>query len=469
MRLKVIDILEYINDHDLFKFDINKYPHDFLNYQITGSDTDSRLIENGNFFVALVGEKINSHDFLDNAFNNGAIFAFVDNKFNLDNYKYCKKCIPVTNTLKAYHKVSELCMNSFNGVRIGLTGSAGKTTVKDWLYDTLSLYGKTFATDGNKNSIYGLPWTIIKNALKDNWNTFEFGIFEMSMTGQGEISSMCSFVKPNISLVNNIYPMHMEYFPEDGINGIAKAKSEIFKGSDVSIYNADTNCSGTLLNSIDCDFINFGKKSEIIKLISFDNNAIELKINNKPFEYSIGAGNTDMTVYNSMAVLSVIYSLGLPLDKAIDNMKNLFLGIGRGKVFKLKFNNKEITLIDHSYSGQPDSSILAISDFANINHDGRKVLIFGNMSEIGKTVEEEHIKIAELVNKTDINITYGIKSYAEIVVNKLKEFEKNAEFFDDVNKFLTLIDDKIQDNDLILIKGSHYSSSVFKIVEFLTK
>lgn len=469
MKIKIIDILRYINNSDLFNFDINNYSNDFLNAEITGSSTDSRLIEFGNFFVTLLGENFNSHDFLDDAFNRGACFAFVDAKFNLTNCKYREKCIPVTDTLKAYHKVAELCINSFKGMKIALTGSAGKTTVKDWLYNTLSLYGKTFAIEGNKNSIYGLPWAVINNALKNDWNSFNFGVFEMSMTGYGEISSMCNFIKPNISLVNNIYPMHMEYFPKNGINGIAKAKSEIFKNTEIAIYNADTNCSDILLSNINCDFINFGKNSEIIKLINFDDNIVELKINNKIFKYNIGAGNNDMTVYNSMAVLSVIYSLGLPFEPAIENMKNLFFGGGRGKTFNVVFNNKRLALIDHSYSGQPESSVLAISDFAKRKHNGRKILIFGNMSEIGAKVNEEHIKIADLINKTDINITYGIKSYAEIIVNRLKNFGKNAEFFDSYDDFLKVINDKIQDNDLILIKGSHYSSLVFKITEFLTK
>ena len=233
------------------------------NVIITGSNTDSRLINPGNFFIATKGENFDSHYFLDNAFKRGAIFAFVNNEFNACDEKY----IHVNDTMLAYHAVAKMCMKCFNGTKIALTGSAGKTTVKDWLYSTLSLYGKTFATDGNKNSIYGLPWTIVQNALTDDWNNYKYGIFEMSMSGFGEISSMCHFVQPDISVVNNIYPMHMEYFKQDGLEGIAKAKAEIFNNVDISIYNADTNYTDILLNHISGDFINFGKKSEIMILL----------------------------------------------------------------------------------------------------------------------------------------------------------------------------------------------------------
>ncbi len=469
MIIKIKDIIFCLKEANLLKSDDLNYSYDFLNFQITGSSMDSRLIKPGEFFIAIKGERFDSHNFLNEIFNRGASFAFVSDKYNLKECKYGNKCIQVSDTLLAYQTVARMCMKSFNGIKIGLTGSAGKTTVKEWLYNTLSLYGKTFATDGNKNSIYGLPWTIIKNALNDNWNKYEYGIFEMSMSGFGEISSICKFIYPSITLVNNIYPMHMEYFKEDGLKGIAKAKAEIFKYADIAIYNSDTNYTDILLNNIDCDFINFGKKSEIIKLIDYNTDKVSLKINDKLIEYSIGAGNTDITVYNSMAVLSVIYSLGLAFDKAIDNMKNLFLGIGRGKIFKILFNNKNLTLIDHSYSGQPDSVLLAIDDFFKIKHDGRKVFIFGNMSEIGDSVIYEHIRVAEKIKQTDIDIVYGIGNYTDITINELQKTKIETEFFKNVDNFLSVINNKLQDNDLILIKGSHYSSSVFKIVEFLTK
>ncbi len=466
MKIKTIDILRFLKSESILDFDLSSFSDVFSNSKITGSATDSREVERGNFFVAVVGETFDGHNYLEDVFNNGAIFAFVNFVPENLSAENRKKCIVVGNVKAAYQAVAKLCMRSFAGQRIALTGSAGKTTVKDWIYDILSLYGKTFATEGNRNSGYGLPWTIVKNALSDDWEKYEYGVFELG--GPAGISDKRKIINPQIALVNNVYPMHLEVFPDMGLRGIAAAKAEIFSGADVAIYNADTDCADVLLDNITGDFINFGKNSEVIKLVSFDENAVNLEINGRAVSYEIGAGNTDMTVYNSMAVLSVVYVLGLPMEPAIDNMKNLFFDIGRGQKFETVFDGKKLTVFDHSYSGQPDSVLLAIDEFSKIEkRNQRKVFVFGNMSEIGPTVEQEHLRVADAVKKSDMDIVYGIKTDAKIVVDEAQKAGRIAEFYENVDEFLSVVDDKFQDGDLILIKGSHYGSSVFKIVEHL--
>ena len=169
MKLKVKDVLNIIGKSDL----LEKFDNQFLDLDILGSDTDSRLIAENYIFIPVIGDSVDGHNFLDSAFENGAVLAIVKHipdKFQ--NSDFVDKCIVVDDNLSAYHKIAKFCVDKFNGKKVALTGSAGKTTVKNWLFKVLNLYGLTFATDGNKNSEYGLPWTILKNYLSRFFITF---------------------------------------------------------------------------------------------------------------------------------------------------------------------------------------------------------------------------------------------------------------------------------------------------------
>lgn len=469
MKLKVKDVLNIIGKSDL----LEKFDNQFLNLDILGSDTDSRLIAENYIFIPVIGDSVDGHNFLDSAFENGAVLAIVKHipdKFQ--NSDFVDKCIVVDDNLSAYHKIAKFCVDKFNGKKVALTGSAGKTTVKNWLFKVLSLYGLTFATDGNKNSEYGLPWTILKNYLSDDWDKYQYGVFEMSMSKPGDISLLCDIVRPKIGLVNNVYPMHLEFFPETGISGIAKTKAEIFKNVDVAIYNADTNKSDVLLDAIVGDFINFGRNAQVIKLVDIVDNKIFVNINGKKFDYQLACGPSEFAVLNSLAVLSVIYSLGLDLQTAVDYMHNLNLEKGRGAKLNLHHNGKNLVVFDHSYSGQPDSVLCAIDDFlVNCKNysDNRKVFIFGGMSEIGDDSVNQHLRVFDRIKSSDIDFVIGVKGDAKVVVDELLKIGRKSVFFENIDAFLSVFDDFILDNDVLLIKGSHYGSQVFRIVDMLSK
>ena len=203
---------------------------------ITGISIDSRTIEKGDMFFALSGENFNGNDFIDDAIRKGASVCISDDirKVNLVNIK---KVIQVDNVLEALNSLALYRRKSLKGVVIGITGSLGKTSTKEMFKLVLSSYGKTFATKKNLNNHYGLPLSLI-SCPKD----VDFCILELGMSAKGEIANLTKIANPNIAVITNIHPVHLEFF--NSIEEIAYAKSEIFENiapSGFGILNSNSN------------------------------------------------------------------------------------------------------------------------------------------------------------------------------------------------------------------------------------
>lgn len=417
-----------------------------VNYcEIKNISTDSRTCGKDDLFIAVKGENFDGHSFVKDVIQKGCPLVVV-NRLITDVDK--TKQIIVDDTLDAYGKIGAYNRSLFKGKVIGLTGSAGKTTTKEEIKFLLSKFGKVYATIGNHNNFVGVPESLCNIDM-----SAEFAVIEMGMSEKGEISRLTSYVKPDIAIVTNVYPMHIEFF--DSFEGIAHAKAEIFESLNkdgTAIINDDTNFS---------DILEKTAKKYVSKVEKFGKKYIP----NVKFETSIEG---EHFLYNAWCALKLIEVLGLNMKTAADYIKDFGALDGRGKHHRLKLNNKDTyTLIDDSYSGQPEAMKIAIETLSKMKSIGRKIVVLGKMAELGSFSQQKHIEIGQLVAKSDIDIVIGVCPEMKDMLsclpdNKIKYYFENKE---GVTEFL--LNNLLQKDDIILIKGARYSSKLYKVTEEL--
>ena len=437
-----------------------------LDEEITNISTDSRSVFKGDLFIAIKGEKFDGHDFVKDVVDKGASVVIVE---RLIPAVPAVRQILVENCLDAYGAIGAYVRLQYKGVVIGLTGSSGKTTSKEELKFVLKKFAPVSATEGNFNNHVGVPRSLCNLDMSSS-----YAIIEMGMSTAGEMSYLTSLVKPNIAVVINVYPMHIEFFPNDGIEGIAKAKAEIFGGLDrngIAIINDDTAKADILREKArdrTPNLILYGKDNLVSKLETPDGWKLEARFGNEVVSYEL-TSRGDHVVYNSLCVLSVASVLGLDLKQAADYLKDFETPAGRGRHYQLKLPNggESYTLIDDSYSGQPDAMIIAIKALGGMKAEGKKIALLGKMGELGAHTQERHMDVGKALNETDIKVVIGVGEPAKDILAQL-EADKEQYYFDTKDGAEELLLNKVlQNGDILLIKGSHYGSQLFKVAEKL--
>lgn len=409
--------------------------------------TDSRQVDEHSLFIALRGEHFDAHDFVADVAAKGCPLAVVDHL--LQNVP-AEKQLVVKDTLEAYGKIGAYNRSQFKGKVIGLTGSAGKTTTKEEIAFLLSHFAKTYATAGNHNNQIGVPQSLCELDMDAR-----YAVIEMGMSSKGEISHSVSLVKPDIAVVTNVYPMHIEFFPN--FEGIAHAKAEIFEGlpaqGGIAIINEDTNFADIL-------------KAEAIKhnakIITFGKNT-------HPTDNFTTQEQGEQYLYNAWCTLTVVQALGLDVNKAASYIKDFGALDGRGKHHTLAIHGGKYTLIDDSYSGQPEAMKLGIEALDKSQTKGRKIVVLGKMAELGDTSKARHIEIGKLLANSSIDVVVGVcpemkDMLAQLPANKQQYYFENK---DQVADFL--LNKLLQNNDTVLIKGARYSSKLYQVTEELLK
>ncbi len=413
--------------------------------EIENISTDSRKIAAGDLFIAIKGEKFDGHKFVAEVLDKGAALVLVD---HLVEGVSPDRQIVVKDTLHAYGLIGAYVRSQFKGKVIGLTGSAGKTTTKEEIKFALSLFGKVYATEGNHNNQIGVPIT-----LCDMDMTADYAVIEMGMSAKGEIEELVFFVKPDVALITNVYPMHIEFF--DNFEGIAEAKAEIFKSlkkGGLALINEDTNFASLLEKRAvenGAEVIRFGK-------------------NHHPDVEFMLSVEGEHHLYNAWCVLTLIEALGLNVKKVATNLHKFGALPGRGMRHSLKLpDGGQYILIDDSYSGQPEAMKLGIAALDKEKTAGRKIVVLGKMAELGDTSKARHVEIGQLLADSSIDVVVGIKPEMKDMLAQLSS-EKEQYYFenkDGLDEFL--INKLLQNNDIVLIKGARYSSELYKVAESL--
>lgn len=426
--------------------------------------TDSRVAKKGDLFIAIKGENFDAHDFVEDVISKGVELVVVE-KIIPD--VPATRQIVVPCCLEAYGKIGAYNRSLFQGKVIGLTGSAGKTTTKEEIKFILSKFAVTYATKGNHNNHIGVPLSLCDMDLQA-----DYAVIEMGMSSKGEISNLVSYTKPDIAIVTNVYPMHIEFF--DSFEGIAEAKAEIFEGlkkDGTAIINEDTNFADILekrAKEHGANVVVYGKKNIICVTEKENGNLVEAEIGNKKVLFELSEAG-EHHIYNALCTLTVADVLGLDVVQAAANLKDFAALEGRGRHWNLKFAKGEYTLIDDSYSGQPEAMKLAIETLGKTKTKGRKIAVLGKMAELGDYSKAKHIEIGQALAKTNISVVVGIKPETKDILAQLPEGVESHYFENKEGLDEFLLNKLLQNNDTILIKGARYSSELYKTAESLIK
>jgi UDP-N-acetylmuramoyl-tripeptide--D-alanyl-D-alanine ligase len=350
--------------------------------------TDSRKITPDSVFFALKGENFNGNVFAEQAINDGAAYAIIDDA----NYKSSDRIILVENALKTLQELAVFHRNNLKIPVIGITGTNGKTTTKELINAVLSKKYKTLATFGNLNNHIGVPLTILSIT-----NEHEIAIIEMGANHIGEIGELCDISKPDFGIITNIGKAHLEGF--GGIDGVIETKRDLYKAIEKKKGKVFVNINNDLLMSLSAniDKITYGEnlnvycKGEILSANPF------VKINYTCNE-TIDEIHTQLVgKYNFENILAAV-TVGMYFDVSKANIKDAIESYqpdnSRSQVVKTESN----TIFLDAYNANPTSLEASIRNFSDINADN-KALIIGDMLELGKHSEVEHKRIIEIIEE----------------------------------------------------------------------
>ncbi len=449
-KIYIKDIINVCNDYNAELFCGNN------ELECISFSNDTRKISKDDIYIGIKGKNFDGNKFFNEAFNKGASACILEResfiKLNIDKDNCKNKTIVlVDNSIKALQKLAEYKLSLYNIPVIAITGSVGKTSTKDIVASVLSQKYKVLKTEGNYNNEIGLPLTILK--LKDH-NAI---VLEMGMNSLGEISLLSNIAKPDIAVITNIGTAHIGNLGSR--ENILKAKLEILDGlkkNGVLIINNDNDLLHENIDKINkkVKTITIGiENSSDYKAENIIDNIFESTffINNNKIKVNVGGYPF---IYNSLVAFAIGKYLNIyekDIIKGIESFK-----LSQNRMEKI-INKRGVTIINDTYNASYDSIIAAINIINKSNYK-RKILLLGDILELGNFSKEIHSKIGNYISNMNFDgiILVGkevnyIKT--ELIknkfdVNKIYYFEKERDTYD-------FLDNYLQSGDIILIKGSH--------------
>ena len=417
---------------------------------------NSGEVKKNDIFFAIKGKKNDGNQFVRQSFKKKASLAIV-NRIQNDLNK--KRQIKIKNTLKFLTDTSKIFRENINTKIIAITGSCGKTTLKELLGNSLKKISKVSISPKSYNNKYGVPLSLFNLSQND-----DYGVLEVGMDKKGEIDQLSKIIKPDVSVITNINYAHAKNFKN--IKAIALAKSEIIhntKSNGFVILNADDNFFN-LHNKIalkkNLKVISFGIKNDKsnVKLIGIKKQGKNFKVEvqlNKSKRYFLLSNNFQNNIYNVLAAIAIM-SIYINIFKL---NKNIFINFktpqGRGDFSKIKVNKKKLNLIDESYNSNPLSLKTAILNYDKINSKkSKKYLLLGDMLELGNHSKKLHQSIAPIINKTKIDKVFVKGNKATFIFDNLLRHKKGRILYSK-SQIINLIKNDLNNNDYLMIKASN--------------
>lgn len=412
-------------------------------------ERDSRVVQVGDLFLALKGERFDAHDFVPQVVGKASA-ALVAHPLDV-----AIPQIVVPDVRLALGQLAKAWRQQFTQPVVGLTGSNGKTTLKEMLTAILSQQGQTVATLGNLNNDIGVPLTLLRLRAED-----QFAVIEMGANHFGEIDYLTRLASPNVAILNNAGAAHLEGFGD--IAGVAKAKSEIFAGlatDGVAVINADdkyANYWRTLNQARPLLSFGFSQDADLRGELSADNQFIIYKAAEsvKVRLKLLGKHNQ----LNALAAAAGATALGFSLATIQQGLESLVPVKGR---LNPKQGRHGGLVIDDTYNANPSSTAAAITVLAE--QQGRKVLVLGDMAELGNIGEQLHFELGQLAKSSGIDELYSL-GYLSAAASKA--FGKGAYSFEDVAALLAALVANLTANTQVLVKGSR-SARMERVVDAL--
>lgn len=418
----------------------------------TGVSIDTRTLKPGDLFVALKDAR-DGHDFVRAAFAQGAAAALVSREIAASGPQ-----LIVPDTLAALGAMGKAARGRSNARIVAVTGSVGKTSTKEGLALALGRQGATHAATASFNNHIGVPLTLARMPAND-----AYAVFEIGMNHAREIAPLTAMVRPHVATITAVEAVHAENFA-DGIEGVARAKSEIFEtgaGGETAILPFDNRhfefLSGVAKGNGWREVLGFGTKpGSAARLIDWqggpDGSTVTAEILGERIVYRVGAPGAHWAS-NSLAILLSVRALGADLARAANALADVAPPKGRGARHEIALpGGGSFTLLDESYNASPPSMRAAFAVLAMVPAR-RRIAVLGDMRELGPDAEKLHAGLADAIETAGIDLVFACGPLMRRLYDVLPEKRRGAHASDS-DALLPVVRDALRAGDAVTVKGS---------------
>ncbi|MDO9516337.1 MAG: UDP-N-acetylmuramoyl-tripeptide--D-alanyl-D-alanine ligase [Syntrophales bacterium] len=422
-----------------------------------GVSTDSRDVTKGNIFIALTGEKFDGHDFIPNVVKKGAAGLLVQRgakKIPEDAFGDAS-VILVDDTLHSLGDIANFWRNKFTIPVVAVTGSSGKTTTKEMIATVAGLSGAVLKSRGNYNNLVGLPLSLLELNVEH-----EMAVVEMGTNKRGEIARLAAIADPDIGVITNIGPAHLEGF--GSLDVVMEEKGDLFlnmRNNGVAIINRDDPFSRVLADQWTGRNISFGidenafVRAERIFMrgergMSFTLNMGEM---GKGIDMAVVGRHN---IYNALACAAACWAMDIEYDLICEGLSAFRQVEGRMDIHRLKGGG---TVIDDSYNANPASVMEALKTLGELKGKNESIVILGDMLELGGETERLHEEIGRAIKDTGVNTLFLRGKFSESVARGALERgfrEDHIYFAETPDGIMDVLHSLVREGDWILVKGS---------------
>ena len=425
----------------------------------SGCSIDSRTIEKGNLFIAINGENFDGHDYVSMAEEKGAVALLLEREVS-----HSKPVLKVKDTRKALGLLARSWCEEMTIPVVAITGSNGKTTVKEMVSSILSELSDVHATSGNLNNDIGVPLTIFGLNKKH-----KYAVIEMGANHSGEIEWLSTIARPNVAVITQCAPAHLEGFGD--IDGVAKAKAEIYSG---------LQASGTAIINADDAYAEFwSKQCKLLNQLSFGIESTNADIRAKNIQVVKQSASTDFELICTAGAIKIRLPLAgthnvmnalaaaaccLSLDVSLQSIKN---GLEKMSPVKGRLQTKQgkqgAHVIDDTYNANPTSLEAALKVLKSF--EGMRYLVLGDMGELGDTEIELHRDAGKAAKQSGIE---GLFTIGDLSINAMQAYGDGALHFESYEALDKALGELLSKDTTILVKGSR-AMQMERIVSSLTE
>jgi UDP-N-acetylmuramoyl-tripeptide--D-alanyl-D-alanine ligase len=414
-----------------------------------GYSIDSRTIGSGELFFAVKGERLDGHDFVEAALRRGAVAAVV-RRDHLDRYPKTSPLLAVGDTLVALQTLATAVRKVWGKPLVGVTGSAGKTTTKEAIAHVLSARFHVLKSEGNFNNHFGLPLMLLKLESEH-----DVAVIEMGMSHAGEIRALAKIAQPEIGVVTNVAPVHLEFF--DSLAGIARAKYELVESlpaGGTAVLNADDEYVSQFGRDFKGTVVSYGTmptadiRAESIQSLGAAGSQFDLVMAGAREPASlplVGAHN----ILNGLAAVGVALARGMNLTEAVTALATLAPADKRGQVLQLG----NITVVNDCYNSNPKALQAMVEALAGMKA-ARRIVVAGEMLELGPAGEEMHRTAGRQMAEQKIDVLVGVRGQAQAMVESGQQAGIHAVFVVTPEEAGQWLARETRDGDVVLLKAS---------------
>jgi len=402
--------------------------------------TDTRSIGEGDLFVALQGDNFDGHDYLSLAQENGAVAAMVSKQLEM-----VLPMLKVDDTRTGLGQLSSMWRSSFGIPVVAVTGSNGKTTVKEMIAEIMAQQGDVLSTIGNLNNDIGVPLTLLR--IQDHHRS---AVIEMGANHHGEISYLTGLTRPDVAVITNAGAAHLEGFGD--IAGVAKAKGEIFDGLNMNgtaIINADDDFASYWIDRVGArNIISFGLEQQADVTASWSgSDAIKLHMQTPLGECDISLPLQGRhNVMNVLAATAAAIAMGAELEMIKAGLEGIEAVPGR---LQLQQGPAGMKILNDTYNANPDSFTAAVDVLVGM--PGQKWLVLGDMGELGSEDESIHAECGRVASDKGVDRLFAV---GELSRHAVDAFNGQSDWFETTQQLVDQLSREWTGEGAVLVKGS---------------